>query len=157
MTDNAMAIIEDKYLEIRAGGKEDGSTVPITARQLEAFVRLSEASARLRLSRTVDGADAQRAVDLVEFYLSKILAPEGGQWDIDNLSADYNKKDRNELNIILDVIREYGSTDGLSEEEIISHAMNEGMSEEKAKRRLKRMKEDGVIFSPRSDGRYKGT
>ncbi|AIZ57291.1 minichromosome maintenance protein MCM [Candidatus Methanoplasma termitum] len=156
MTDEAMSIIEKTYLEIRAQGAGENDSVPITARQLEAFVRLSEASARMRLSYMVEGADAQRAVDLVQYYLDKILAPNGGQWDIDNLSADYTKKDRNELNIILDVIREYGSIDGLSEEEIISHSLNEGLSEDKAKRRLRMMKEDGTLFSPRNDGRYKG-
>ncbi|MDR1954982.1 MAG: minichromosome maintenance protein MCM, partial [Candidatus Methanoplasma sp.] len=77
MTDEAMKIIEDDYLGIRAMGAEDNASVPITARQLEAYVRLSEASARMRLSRTVEGEDAARAVKLVGYYLGRILAPNG--------------------------------------------------------------------------------
>lgn len=50
MSDEAMKAISDYYLKIRKQGEGEGASVPITARQLEAFVRLSEASARARLS-----------------------------------------------------------------------------------------------------------
>ncbi|MDR0309353.1 MAG: minichromosome maintenance protein MCM, partial [Candidatus Methanoplasma sp.] len=83
MTDKAMSMIEDDYLSIRAMGTGDNASVPITARQLEAYVRLSEASARMRLSRTIEKEDADRAVKLVGYYLGRLLAPDGGQWDID--------------------------------------------------------------------------
>jgi len=156
MTDEAIAIIESKYLEIRAMGAGANDSVPITARQLEAFVRLSEASARMRLSRIIEKEDAERSVELVEFYLDKILSPDGGSWDIDNISSQYNKKDRSELTIILDIINKHGTADGLHEEEIINYAVSEGLSEEKARKRFRIMKEDGTIFSPRSDKRWKG-
>ncbi|MCL2148008.1 MAG: minichromosome maintenance protein MCM [Methanomassiliicoccaceae archaeon] len=152
MTDQAMGMIEDKYLGIRAMGAGENDSVPITARQLEAYVRLSEASARMRLSRTIEEEDAARAVDLVEFYLSKLLAPDGGQWDIDNLSSKYTKKDRNELTAILSIVDGYEG--GASEEDIVSQAVSEGLSEEKVRRRLKMMKEDGTLFCP-PNGNYK--
>jgi replicative DNA helicase Mcm len=155
MTDEALEKIRENYLEIRRTGGGEKKSVPITARQLEAFVRLSEASARMRLSRVVERSDARKAVDLVEYYLSKILAPEGGQWDIDKLSADYTKKDRNELSIILDILNRNGSSDGLSEEEIVGYAMSEGLSEEKTRRRLNAMKSDGTLYSPKNNY-YKG-
>ena len=144
MTDEAMKIIEEKYLGIRAQGAGEHDSVPITARQLEAYVRLSEASARMRLSRTVDAEDATKASDLVEYYLGKILAPEGGQWDIDNISSNYTKKERNELTIILDIIRD--SPDGLSEEEIVARALSDGLSEDKARKRIRMMHDDGTLY-----------
>src|SRR5438093_432244 len=61
MTPDAMNRIRDHYLEIRKQGEAPGSSVPITPRQLEGFVRLSEASARARLSVLVDVEDADRA------------------------------------------------------------------------------------------------
>jgi len=155
MSDDAIAIIEDKYLEIRGMGTGANDSVPITARQLEAFVRLSEASARMRLSRVIEKEDAERAVNLVEFYLDKILAPDGGQWDIDNISSQYNKKDRNELTIVQDILKRYGTGEGLHEDEIINYALNEGMSEEKIRKRLKIMKEEGYLYSPSNDKRFK--
>ena len=154
MSDEAVAIIEDNYLRIRASGAEKNDSVPITARQLEAFVRLSEASARMRLSPVVEASDANRAVNLVEYYLGKILAPQGGQWDIDNLSSNFNKKDRNVLNIILNIIEEFGPI--LTEEEIISHAQSEGMNESEVMKKLKAMMGDGTLFSP-THGHYKRT
>src|SRR5207245_3614111 len=47
MTDEAMEIIEKKYLEIRKSGEAAGSSVAITPRTLKAIIRLSEAGARL--------------------------------------------------------------------------------------------------------------
>ncbi|MDR3075278.1 MAG: minichromosome maintenance protein MCM [Candidatus Methanoplasma sp.] len=154
MTAEAMGIIEENYLRIRAMGAGENDSVPITARQLEAFVRLSEASARMRLSRTVDADDATCAVNLVEYYLGKILAPDGGQWDIDNISSNFAKKDRDELKVILNIIRDFGSPEGISEEEIITHALSEGLSEEKTRKRLKMMIGDVTLYKPR-DGLYK--
>ena len=153
MTTEAMALIEEKYLEKRASGAGENDSVPITARQLEAYVRLSEASARMRLSHTVEEKDAERAVMLVDYYLGKILAPEGGQWDIDNISANYTKKDRNELTIILDIIRKYGGSEGLPEEEIVTRALSDGLSEDKAKKRIKAMYDAGTLYGV--DGNYK--
>src|SRR3989475_10688428 len=62
MTDDAMEIIEKKYLEIRKTGEAAGSSVPITPRQLEAIIRLSEAGALLRLSEAVEAEEAKRGV-----------------------------------------------------------------------------------------------
>jgi len=155
MTDEAMRMIEDNYLKIRAGGSGENDSVPITARQLEAYVRLSEASARMRLSRVVEERDAIKAVELVEYYLGKILAPEGGQWDIGNIMEGFTKKDRNELTIIQDIIKRFGSSDGISEEEIISHATSEGLTEGQILKRLKILKDSNALYSPR-DGYYRG-
>ena len=154
MTDRAMEIIEDNYLEKRAMGAGENDSVPITARQLEAYVRLSEASARMRLSRTIEAEDASRAADLVEFYLGKILAPDGGQWDIDNISSDFTKKDRNELTVILDILRK-GPAEGMSEEEIISQALSDGLSEDKTRKRIRAMHDDGTLYG--SSSNYKET
>ncbi|MCL1810768.1 MAG: minichromosome maintenance protein MCM [Methanomassiliicoccaceae archaeon] len=150
MTDAATKMIEDNYLSIRAMGAGENDSVPITARQLEAYVRLSEASARMRLSRVVEEEDAKRAVKLVEYYLSRILAPEGGQWDIDNLSSNFTKKDRNEMTIVLDIFKRYGTAEGLSEEEIVGYALSDGLSESKTKKLLKSLDETGELFCPRN-------
>jgi len=154
MSDDAVSIIEDNYLRIRASGSGDNDSVPITARQLEAFVRLSEASARMRLSPVVDAGDANRAVNLVEYYLGKILAPDGGQWDIDNISSGISKKDRDKLKIVLNIINSFGSPAGISEEELILHAESEGLTGDEVREKLNKMVLDGTLFNPRS-GYYK--
>lgn len=158
MTDGAMDLIKDDYLGIRAMKSDENDSVTITARQLEAYVRLSEASARMRLSRTVEEEDAARAVNLVAYYLGKIFS--GGQWDIDVLATGRSKKEReelksnDELSIMLSIIDKLGSADGVSEKEIIDRAASDGLSEEKTAKRLKAMLDNGVLYSPR-EGFYK--
>ena len=152
MTDEAMKAIEEHYLSIRAMGAGENDSVPITARQLEAYVRLSEASARMRLSRAVEGKDAVRAVELVEYYLDKILAPEGGSWDIDKLTSNFSKNDREKekCNNLLELIDRYGiPNEGISEGELLRHAQNDmGLLEAKTMEILKNELNSGHIYSP---------
>ncbi len=54
MTEEAKSRIEDFYVDLRLKGQDEDAPVPVTARKLEALVRLAEASARIRLSDTVD-------------------------------------------------------------------------------------------------------
>jgi replicative DNA helicase Mcm len=136
-------------------GTGENDAVPITARQLEAYVRLSEASARMRLSRTVDKVDADRAIKLVEYYLGKILAPDGGQWEIDKIGADYTKKDRGNANAVLDLIDKFGTPeDGISEEELVAHAASEGLGKGSTLGIVDKLMASGTLYK-RRDGKYK--
>ena len=154
MTDEAARIIETSYLEIRKMGEGHNKSVPITARQLEAYVRLSEASARMRLSYVVTDADANRAVDMVEFYLGKIAAPDGGQWDIDRVATGVSKKDRDTVKIIRDIVDEFGADTGMSAEEILKHAISQGVSKDETLKVIKKIHEAGDFYSPMA-GVYK--
>ena len=53
LTKEAAEVLQDFYVTMRSGAIDEESPVPITARQLEALVRLAEASARIRLSNEV--------------------------------------------------------------------------------------------------------
>jgi replicative DNA helicase Mcm len=99
LTDEAIKTIHDYYLRIRKQGEAEGSSVPITARQLEAFVRLSEASARVRLSGLVAAEDADRSVRIVEYYLSKI-AREAGRFDIDIITTGTSRSQRDQITVL---------------------------------------------------------
>lgn len=154
MSDEAAGIIEESYLNIRRMGEGENASVPITARQLEGYVRLSEASARMRLSHVVTDADANRAVDMVEYYLGKIAAPDGGQWDIDRMATGITKKDRDSVKVIRDIISIFGADDGISMEEIIKHSAEEGFDEDEVRKIVKRIHEVGDVFRSTS-GLYK--
>jgi len=155
LSTEAVQIIESYYLDIRRMGEGDDSSVPITARQLEAFVRLSEASARSRLSPVVEEADAQRAVRLVRYYLEKIAGTTSGQLDIDMMATGVSKSQRDRIPTIKRIIQRYGDDSaGVSEEELILHAMEEGIPEREVLSILQKMKSSGEIFSPR-EGIYR--
>ncbi|RLG22567.1 AAA family ATPase, partial [Methanosarcinales archaeon] len=60
MSDEARAKLIDFYIGLRRQGEDPDSPVPVTARQLEALVRLAEASARIRLSNSITLDDVDR-------------------------------------------------------------------------------------------------
>ncbi len=152
MTEEAKRIIENSFLRIRGSGN-GGKSVPITARQLEAFVRLSEASAKMRLSRTVTDVDANRAVDLVEDYLRRIAGDDDGGFDIDKIATGISSKDRNKIDIVRAIIREHGA-EGLRSDEIMQLGAGQGIDEPEMNRALKQLRDGGeIILTP--SGVYK--
>ena len=50
-------------------GKQSQRNLPITARTLETIIRLSSASAKVRLSHSVDDCDVDVAVQLMNFVI----------------------------------------------------------------------------------------
>ncbi len=157
LSDDAMAIISQFYLKIRKQGEGEGASVPITARQLEAFVRLSEASARARLSALVTVDDAQRAVRIVEYYLRRI-AGEGDKLDFDIIATGTSHSQREQIGIIKKLISQLSksadSKKGVSADEIYKSALAEGIAEDRAKTLIKRLGQNGEIYSP-APGYYK--
>ncbi|MDW5561669.1 MAG: LAGLIDADG family homing endonuclease [Methanomassiliicoccus sp.] len=157
LSDEAMAIISQYYLKIRKQGEGEGASVPITARQLEAFVRLSEASARARLSTLVEADDAQRAVRIVEYYLRRI-AGEGDKLDFDIIATGTSHSQREQIGILKKLVSGLAKNaefkKGVPAEEIYKSAMAEGITEDRAKTLLKRLAQNGEIYSP-SPGHYR--
>ena len=157
LTDEAMAIISQFYLRIRKQGEGEGASVPITARQLEAFVRLSEASARARLSNVVEADDANRAVRIVDYYLRRI-AGEGDKLDFDIIATGTSHSQREQISILKKLISGLAKNAefkrGVPAEEIYKSAMTEGIAEDRAKTLLKRLAQNGEIYSP-SPGHYR--
>ena len=151
LTPEAMKIMQDSYVGIRGLG--GGKSVPITARQLEGYVRLSEASARMRLSDKVTDQDANNAAELIEGYLNKIAGNGDGTYDIDKISSGISSKDRNKLDIIRSIMNEFGDT-GLKLEEIALHASNQGLSDSEVERAVKTLHDGGELFKSPS-GIYK--
>ena len=150
LSEEATGIIQRSYLGIRKLG-EGGNAVPITARQLEAFVRLSEASARARLSPVVETADAKRAVKLVEYYLHKIVGTDDGGLDIDGLATGTSRKDRDLMRVMQNILTEFDRSDGLSLAEIIKHAEVEGINDTTARSLIEKMVRATEVYSPSNE------
>ena len=71
LTEEAALRLRDKYVSIREQSKQSQlehgvAPVPITVRQLEAIVRVTEAHAKMRLSNVATEADVEQAVRLFE-------------------------------------------------------------------------------------------
>lgn len=91
LTDKAVEEIKKFYVDLRnmpTVSEDLVKPIPITARQLEALIRLSEAIARARLSQKVTREDAKRAVELLKYCLIRVGFDEDTQQiDIDKISG----------------------------------------------------------------------
>jgi replicative DNA helicase Mcm len=155
LTDEALEEIKEYYVKMRSTGDEEGAfkAIPISARQLEALIRLSEASARVRLSPSVLKSDARRAIELVHFCLMQIgVDPETGKIDIDRITTGVSASQRSHMSIVKEIIKELEGQVGkqIPVEEVVAKAKDKGMDAEKTEDILDVLKKEGVIFSPRS-------
>ena len=159
LTDEANEVLKNFYVDTRnSSNTEENTPVPITARQLEAIIRLAEACAKMKLKEVVDKEDAQKAVRLQMACLKEVgVDPETGEIDADIVSGGTPKSDRNKMQTILNEI-------GILEEEFAGNAplntvisnMEEkyNISEEKVKEIIRKLVQKGVIFEP-SSGYYR--
>lgn len=106
LSEEALVVLEDFYVRIRRQGEEPNAPVPITARQLEALVRLSEAAARARLSSSVEPDDARRAVRIMENYLRRVSMTPEGKLDIDLTQGGASHSQRERLDIVMRIMRQ---------------------------------------------------
>ena len=118
-------------------GKRDGS-VPITPRQIEGLVRLSEASAKMRLSDTVDVEDAERAIRLTNYVLDKVSRDrETGKLDIDILATGKPKSQVDKYNAILALAAKIQSQLGIIEiTRLVAQSMDDNIADEVTIRRM---------------------
>jgi len=154
LSPEAMDTLKEQYLDIRKGGEMEGSAVPITPRQLEAYVRLAEASARARLSPIVSADDAARAVRIVEYWLSRVSG-EGGRVDIDIITTGVSHSQREQMIVLRDILRELAGEDGTADlEDIVQLAEQRGIPVAQAEKILKRWKEEGEVYTP-TEGKFR--
>jgi replicative DNA helicase Mcm len=154
LTDAALEEIKEYYVKMRgSGGDESGiKAIPISARQLEALVRLSEASAKLRLADKVSKKDAKRAIDLVHYCLSQIgLDPHTGKFDIDRISSGVTATERGSIVTVREIISELEAKEGKSipVESLLVEASARGMAEDKVMEVIEKLKRSGDIYEPR--------
>jgi replicative DNA helicase Mcm len=154
MTEEAKGEIQDFYVNLRARGSDEDAAVPVTARKLEALVRLAEASARIRLSDTVEQEDAARAVDIVRYCLEDIgMDPETGEFDADMVETGTSKSQRDRIKDLLSLIQtiEEEYDEGAPVDVIIERAEEAGMESSKAEHEIEQLKQKGEVYEPQTD------
>ena len=154
MTEEAKAEIRDFYVDLRSKGASEDAPVPVTARKLEALVRLAEASARVRLSDTVEKRDAEKVVGIVRDSLEAIgVDPETGEFDVDMVEAGSSKSQRDRIKNIKGIINELEEEyeDGAPIEEVYERADAVGMDRDKAEHEIEKLRRQGDIYEPTTD------
>jgi replicative DNA helicase Mcm len=157
MTDDALEVLKNYYVDFRSSSED---SVPFTPRQLEAFVRLAEASARIRLSQEVTVDDSKRAISIIDQYLRRVgMDRETGKFDIDIIATGFSHSQHERMRSIIDLIKRLcsDSSDGnASRGDIINEAEIAGIDSRKVEEALDRLKRNGQIYEP-MHGKYRVT
>jgi replicative DNA helicase Mcm len=155
LSDGAVEEIKEYYITMRGSGSSEESaikTIPITARQLEALVRLSEANAKLRLSDKVTRNDAKRAVELLNYCLMQIgLDKDTGKIDIDRITTGITASQRSTISMVREVIVDLENKIGktIPVEDIVRGAEEKGIKADRVDEAIEKLKRSGDLFEPR--------
>ncbi|MFA4859154.1 minichromosome maintenance protein MCM [Methanoregula sp.] len=147
----AKEAIVSYYLKLR-GIAEPNKPVPVTARQLEALVRLAEASARIRLSNKIDLSDADRVIHIVDACLRQIAYDaKTGTFDIDKVVTGISKEKRDIVRVIKDAIRDIGGENRRAGiDQVIDAVSSKGFARDKVKEGIDMLLRHGEAMEPKS-------
>ncbi len=152
LTQESIQALSDFYIGLRDQGRKEGNYAA-THRQLEGLVRLSEASARVRLSDVVELKDTERAIRLVKTSLQEVVTdPETGKIDIDIITSGQTHTQITNLKKILRIIKDKSSEidDGMVPiEDVIGESKTEGIDSDKVREILTKLEKAGDIYRPR--------
>ncbi len=141
--------IKQYYITLRKMGMEKGA-VAITPRQIEGLVRMSEASAKTRLSETVEVLDAERAIDLSEFMFKTLAVDKSGRRDIDTILTGIPKEKVDKLNIIINIIKKLEADEKSAKlSRVIEDAEKVGIDEATANKYIRDLERSGDIYVPK--------
>jgi replicative DNA helicase Mcm len=139
------------YLKLR-GIAEPNKPVPVTARQLEALVRLAEASARIRLSDSIEISDAERVIHIVDACLRQIAYDaRTGTFDIDKVVTGISKEKRDIVRVIKDAIRDIGGEGRRAGiDQVIDAVSGKGFPREKVREGIDMLLRHGEAMEPKN-------
>ncbi len=154
LTEKAVDEIRKFYVDLRNAPSVSEDLVrpiPISARQLEALIRLSEASARARLSKKITKEDAKRAIEIMHFYLLQVgIDKETGAFDIDRIVTGIPASERSRIVVVRDtLIRLESRTGKLIPLEEVKKELTEKINEAEIDEVIDKLKRSGDIFEPK--------
>jgi replicative DNA helicase Mcm len=101
----AMARIDTYYLKLR-NDTFDTSKAPVTPRQEQAVVRLSEASAKLRLSNEVTLKDVDAAIEIFDYCIRAVASDKSGNIDMGKLGQGVSSTKARMIDIITKAVHD---------------------------------------------------
>lgn len=156
LTEEALVALKEYYVKMRSSGGSDEKgihAIPISARQLEALIRLSEATAKLSLSNTVTIQHAQYAINLLHYSLEQVgMDPETGKIDIDRIMTGVTTSERAKIVGVREIIAELEKemqNKVIPIDEVVRIAKENGLKEEFVEESIQKLKRNGDIFEPK--------
>ncbi|MCK9292975.1 MAG: minichromosome maintenance protein MCM [archaeon] len=151
LTAKASEKILNYYVELRDLGRNSRS-FSATPRQLEGLIRLSEASAKIKLKNIIEEEDAERAIRIFKTSLEQTaLDKETGKIDIDILQTGQSQSERNLVKTILKFIKDLSANgEPVPTKELYDFAEENNITREKAQDAVIKLKKIGDIYEPRN-------
>ena len=154
LTDEAISEIMEFYISIRnkTTNVDHGlKAIPITARQLEAIVRLSEACAKVRLSHQVTIEDTKKAISLLKYSMMQVGFDEETQsFDVDRIATGIPASKRGKIIIVRETISRLEASMGkVIPIEEIEKEIGERLSKDELEDSLNQLAKAGDIFKPK--------
>lgn len=154
LSDEAVEELKKFYVDLRNKPVASESAlrpIPISARQLGALIRMSEASAKIRLSQRVTAEDAKIAIDLMKYYLMQVgYDYESKTFDIDKISTGIPTSQRSKIIVVRETIADLENRLGkLIPIEELEKELEGKVSKDEIEDALTKLKSSGDIFNPR--------
>lgn len=155
LTDEAIEEIKSFYVHLRnqvIKSNSDIKPIPMTARQLEGIVRLSEACAKVRLSNEVKREDARHAIELLKVSLMQVgYDEETKTFDIDKITTGIPSAKRNKILLVKEVLSQLESKLGkLIPLQEVEKAVGERITQAELEEVLSQLSKSGDLFRPKS-------
>ena len=154
LTEPAIEEIKKFYVDLRntqVSGEAQTRPLPISARQLDALIRMSEASAKSRLSQQVSKDDAKRGINLMKYYLMQVgYDYETKTFDIDRIATGVSSSQRGKIMLVKDTLNKLESRLGkLIPIEEARKELEGKIDEKDLEDALDKLTISGDIFHPR--------
>jgi replicative DNA helicase Mcm len=151
ISEEAADTIKRFYVELRNKPVSSDTAlrpIPISARQLQALVRMAEASAKMRLSESVSVDDANKAIELMKYYLMQVgYDYESKTFDIDKITNKMSSAKMNKIFMVKETITALSKKfDNKIPIEEIKKDLQDKMSEDEIDEALNKLKDE--IFHP---------
>jgi len=154
LTDEAIEEIKEFYVKLRGqstGGDSTVKPIPITARQLEGIIRLSEAHAKMHLRTEVKREDAKKAIELLKISLTQVgYDEETKTFDIDKITSGISAGKRSKILVVRETIAQLESRLGkLIPLEELEKALEGKLSPVELEDSITQLSKSGDIFRPK--------
>ena len=156
LTEEAVASLKDYYTGLRniyaQQQQQDGgeSPLPVTPRQLESLIRMSEAYAKIEWSSTVEERHAEKAVEMMTRFLKETLQGDMGYQYSGMTTRERTAAQKltdNPMAEIIRIVTEADKHGGIKEEELIERLIRTGaMNRKKAMECVKKLRDDGLLI-----------
>ncbi len=154
LTNEAIEEIKNFYVKLRNQSvktESDIKPIPITARQLEGIIRLSEAHAKIHLRDKVTVEDSRNAIDLLKTSLSQVGYDEETQsFDIDRITTGITSSKRGKILLVKEILAQLESRLGkLLPIEELEKAIEGKLSKTELEDAIDQLSKSGDIFRPK--------